>query len=264
MKVRLKTPVSYYGGKQKLISTILPFIPEHRLYCEPFVGGGAIFWAKEPSPVEVINDQNREVINFYKVIQRQYEDLYQLIDETAHSRALHQDAAVVYRYPHLFNEVMRAWAFWVQTNQSFASKILGGWAYARKENTCEKKTANAIERFREVYRDRLKLVQIECNDALKVIASRDCPDAFFYCDPPYPETDQGHYDGYSMEDFRRLLDVLAGIGGKFMLSSYPYDLLTEYAQRNGWRQVTVEQRITAQKAGAGKQKFKTEVVTMNY
>lgn len=81
---------------------------------------------------------------------------------------------------------MRAWAFWVQTNQSFTSKILGGWAYARQGNSCEKKTHNAKERFKEVYSERLRLVQIDCNDALRVIESRDCEDAFFYCDPPYP------------------------------------------------------------------------------
>jgi DNA adenine methylase len=63
--VYLKIPVSYYGGKQQLASIILGLIPEHRLYCEPFLGGAAVFFAKEPSPVEVINDTNGQLINFY-------------------------------------------------------------------------------------------------------------------------------------------------------------------------------------------------------
>lgn len=132
MRARLKTPISYYGGKQKLVSTILPLIPEHRLYTEAFVGGGAIFWAKEPAPVEVINDVNGEIVNFYRVLQSRFPELQKLVAETLHSRELHRDAGVIYTYPHLFDEVRRAWALWIQTNQSFSSKILSGWAYARK------------------------------------------------------------------------------------------------------------------------------------
>ena len=62
-----KTPLAYYGGKQKLVPVILPLIPAHDIYIEPFVGGGALFWAKKPSNLEVINDNNRELINFIKV-----------------------------------------------------------------------------------------------------------------------------------------------------------------------------------------------------
>ena len=58
----LRTPISYYGGKQKLARTVLSFMPQHKLYCEPFLGGAAIFFAKEPSQVEVINDTNKELI----------------------------------------------------------------------------------------------------------------------------------------------------------------------------------------------------------
>ena len=45
----MKTPLSYYGGKQQLAGIIVGLIPPHRLYCEPFLGGGAIFFTKEPS-----------------------------------------------------------------------------------------------------------------------------------------------------------------------------------------------------------------------
>lgn len=61
----MKTPISYYGGKQNLVATILPLIPDHVTYVEPFLGGGAVFWTKPKSEVEVINDTNRELINFY-------------------------------------------------------------------------------------------------------------------------------------------------------------------------------------------------------
>ncbi|MEG0518987.1 MAG: DNA adenine methylase, partial [Bacteroidales bacterium] len=50
----MKTPISYYGGKQTLLKHILPLIPEHSLYTEAFAGGCAVLFAKEPVPFEVI------------------------------------------------------------------------------------------------------------------------------------------------------------------------------------------------------------------
>jgi DNA adenine methylase len=58
----VKPPLSYYGGRRTLASRILGFMPPHRLYCEPFLGGAAIFFAK----VEIVNDTNGELINFYE------------------------------------------------------------------------------------------------------------------------------------------------------------------------------------------------------
>ena len=119
--IELKTPISYYGGKQNLITTILPLFPKHTLYAEPFVGGGAIFWAKPKSEVEVINDTNRELINFYEVVQNDFIDLEKLVRITLHSRTLHNDAIVIYNNPHMFSRIKRAWSVWVLASQSFAS-----------------------------------------------------------------------------------------------------------------------------------------------
>src|SRR5690606_35416051 len=129
MRIKMKTPLSYYGGKQKLAARINALIPEHNLYCEPFVGGGAIFFSKEPSPVEVLNDTNKELINFYAVVQNRYVDLERQIRATLHSRRLYEDANTVYTNPHLFDEVKRAWAVWVLSSQTFSSMLDGSWGY---------------------------------------------------------------------------------------------------------------------------------------
>jgi D12 class N6 adenine-specific DNA methyltransferase len=62
----VRTPIPYYGGKQQLASTIISIIPNHKIYVEPFFGGGAVFFSKAPSLVEVINDLNLEMVNFYR------------------------------------------------------------------------------------------------------------------------------------------------------------------------------------------------------
>ena len=63
----MKTPISYCGVKRTLAKTIPALMPEHRLYRDPFTGGGAVFFAKKPAEVEIINDINGELVNFYQV-----------------------------------------------------------------------------------------------------------------------------------------------------------------------------------------------------
>jgi DNA adenine methylase len=161
----------------------------------------------------------------------------------------------------LFNSLDRAWAVWVLASQGFASIIDGSWGYDKSKNTTTKKIINKGIAFTEDYAIRLQNVQIECADALYIIKSRDCRDAFFYCDPPYFNSDCGHYGGYSEYDFEQLLKLLSRLQGKFLLSSYPSKLLDRYIAENGWMQVSVEQRVSVNK-GAGKKKI--ECMTANY
>jgi DNA adenine methylase len=262
MKINLKTPISYYGGKQKLCSTIIELIPDHILYGEPYVGGGAVFFAKQPSEVEVLNDTNKELINFYSVTQNHFLDLEKMVRSTLHSRRQHTDASVIYNNPHLFNEIERAWAFWVLSSQSFSSMIDGTWGYDKKANNTSIKIDNKKAGFTELYAVRLQNVQLECADALYIIKSRDTKDSFFYCDPPYPNSNCGHYDGFSVQDFVALLDVLSSIKGRFLLSSYPLTELDSFVQKRKWFQRRIEQRISVNKGYSSRKK--TEVLTANF
>jgi DNA adenine methylase len=257
----MKTPITYYGGKQKLIKEILPMLPVHKLYCEPFCGGAAVFFAKEPSPVEVINDVNSELINFYRTVQNDFVGLEKEVRISLHSRRLHKDAQVVYENPHMFSEVKRAWALWVLASQSFSSLLDGSWGYDVKKGSTTKKITNKRDTFTEELAIRLQNVQIECTDALRIITSRDSLETFFYVDPPYFNSDCGHYDSYSKDDFIGLLQKLSVIEGKFLLSSYPSDVINEFIKKYGWKTKSFDQKVSVNK-GAGKSK--TEVLTWNY
>lgn len=259
----LKTPVTYYGGKQLMAKHILPLIPKHNLYCEPFCGGAAVFFKKAPSEVEVLNDTNRELINFYRVIQTDFTSLEKEVLITLHSRDLFRKASVIYNNPDMFSELKRAWALWVLSTQGFSGQLDSSWGYDKAKNSTPKKIANKKESFTVELAIKLQQVQLECADALYIIRSRDNRDAFFYVDPPYYNSDMGHYDGYSIDDYEALLKLLATIEGKFMLSSYPSDLLSSYTNLHNWQTRSYPGNVSVG-AKSGKHKSKVEVLTTNY
>ncbi len=258
----MKTPISYYGGKQRMTNIILPLIPPHKTYVEPFFGGGSIFFAKGPSFLEVINDTNDNVINFYQVLKSNFPVLKRLVEASLMSESLHRQALNIYRKPKGHSKVKRAWAFWYVTNFSFANKPGGGWKYDSGSDGSHtgRQCSNRRNGFKE-YAGRLDTVQISCRDALDVIRYRDRTDTFFYLDPPYPGTDQGHYKGYTEENIEKLLNILESIHGKFMLSNYNSDLIENFTKRNKWILREFDMRLSApRKKGARKR----EILIMNY
>jgi DNA adenine methylase len=255
----MKTPITYYGGKQNMVKYLLELVPVHKIYCEPFFGGGALFFAKPKSDVEVINDKNGEVINFFKVIKTKFSELQKEIQSTLHSREHYKNAMVVYAHPELFSDVKRAWALWTLTNQGFAG-LIGSWGFGQTDSK-EKALANKRNDFTSAYADRLRTVQIENNDALKVIDRCDSKETFMYVDPPYIGSDMGHYKGYSEEDYTFLLTKLSKIKGKFLLSSYPSKILSEFVKKYKWRTRKVEKSVAVTK---NTDKKKTEMLVFNY
>ncbi|MEP0264182.1 DNA adenine methylase [Dokdonia sp.] len=259
-----KTPITYYGGKINMISAILPLIPKHRIYTEAFFGGGAIFFAKDPSESEIINDTNNLVINFYEVVKTDFDSLKLKIEASLFSRATYSVALTIYRMPHLFNKLQQAWAFYIATNMGFACNV-GSWGFD-KYGKRVKSFRNKKLLFDESIYKRLEHTSIENNDAVKALTTYDTDDAFHYIDPPYINTDQGLYGGYTESDYTKLLDTLSTIKGTFLLSSYPSEILDAYIQKNGWYSIRFEKPLNAIKATEGKSRTtkKVEVLTANY
>ncbi len=255
-----KTPITYYGGKQMMLKHILPNIPQHEVYVEAFCGGAAVFFGKEKSGLEILNDTNREMMNFYETVQNDFVSLQKEIRISLHSRDLHRRAWVTYSNPDMFSSLKRAWALWTLSAQGFSGQLGSSWGRDRKENRMAKGLYNKRESFTEDYAIRLQDVTLESRDAVKLISSTDHEKVFFYCDPPYYNSDCGHYDGYTIEDFEMLLKTLSAIKGKFLLSSYPSELLKAYSAKNGWHTLEIEQRVQVSKNG----RKKVEVLTANY
>lgn len=259
-KESMKTPISYYGGKQAMLKHILPLIPVHQIYVEPFFGGGAVFWAKEKSKVEIINDYNANVVNFYYQLKHNFYKLQKLIDATPYSRETYKYALTIYNTAYLFQPIHRAWAFWVCTIQGFSNGI-GAWRASQPRNKEALLNYNKRKMLTPEYSERLELVQIEQTDAIKVINRMDSSETFFYLDPPYVGADQGHYGGYTQEHFNGLLDTLSQIKGKFLLSSYPNTTLAEYRKEFRWYSSDKLMQLSASNRA---NRIKTEALTSNY
>jgi DNA adenine methylase len=259
-----KTPISYYGGKQNMLRHILPNIPKHRIYTEAFFGGGAVFFAKEPAESEIINDKNAQVMNFYQVCQSDFAALKAKVEATVFARSTYSVAWAMYRMPHLFSKRQQAWAFYIATNMGFGCHI-GSWGMD-KYGKRVKAFLNKKIQFDASIPERLERTQIESHNAIKVIKQYDTVDAFHYIDPPYIDTNMGHYQGYSIADYTELLKALTQLKGKFLLSGFPNDILTLYIKEFGWQMKSFNQPKTAAKGslGVSRKARKTEVLVANY
>lgn len=243
---------------------ILDRIPQHNIYIEPFVGGG-LFWNKPRVKCEIINDTNSNVTNIYEVIKnkRLFEEFVDKISTLLHSRTYYKFCIFILDNPTLYTKVERAVAFYVCTNQGFSSMI-GSWKHdvdGQSARTFQSKCKNISQELSE----RLHTMTIEEYPAEHVISMYDRKEAFVYADPPYINTNQGHYNGYKEADYRRLLDVLVKLKGKFLLSSYPNDVLTEYAEAHSWGMDAINMSNTVVMARNGEKRTrKTELLISNY
>ncbi len=257
----MKTPITYYGGKQTMLKHIMPLIPRHSVYTEAFCGGCSVLFAKAPTGCEVINDLNRALVNFYLVAKRHYPLLKEEIDTTLHCRDQHAHARHIMEYHEFFSPAQWAWAVWALSKLAFASMQDGAFGY-NLNGTVALKVANAKDDFTEQLCRRLESVTVENDDALKVIARYDCPEAFHFVDPPYIGSDCGHYEGlFGTEQMQSLLDLLEGAQGRFMLTMFPYEPIEQAAVRNNWIIHRIERTITAAKDSRRKQE---EWIVCNY
>lgn len=232
MKKKMSKPIPYYGGKYELVKHILPVMPEHESYIEVFAGGGSIFFAKEPSKMEVLNDRDSALMNFYQVLQdpTKFETFQILVELSPYSRRMYEHCKATYR--HCPDDVQAAARYFVAAVQSYSAIPGAGWGREIKRSAQGMSAAvsrylSRIERLPEI-RERLIGVQIEDLDFRDIIKAYDHPGAFFYLDPPYIKGTRRVPNVYKHEmtdeDHEEMVELLLGLKGKAILSGYAHPI----------------------------------------
>ncbi len=223
MASHLPAAFSHMGGKAKLTRYLLPLIPPHVCYVEPFAGAASLFFNKEPSLIEVLNDSNGDLINFFRVLRDRPWELVARLLWQPYSRAASR-AAVIEGDP-----LERAAVWFFLKQGSFGGQGPGnGLATSVVSQNCARGFARKVEGLASLAY-RLRDATIEDLDAVEIIKRYDRPTTFFYCDPPYVNGT----GRWPEEEHRRLAAALASLKGKALLNYYEAPLVRElYA---GWR-----------------------------
>jgi len=253
-----KAPIKWYGGKQMLTPFLLQFISAHHCYVEPYGGSGALLFAKEPSAVEIYNDIDQNVVNFYRVLRDDAKSarLVDLLDNTPYAREEYDECDSSYD---VTDDVERARKFFVLIRQSFNGVFREGWSYSTRKN-CARDFANSVVQIKQA-KKRLRSVQIESRPAIDVIKQFDSKDTFMYLDPPYMRSLRDPKDRYEHEmddqEHKPLLDLIVVAKSKIVLSGYSCDLYNSILQ--DWRSFDVPvachstpNSVSQQSVGKGK------------
>lgn len=259
----MKPPFAYYGGKQRIAGRLVQLMPAHEHYVEPFAGSLSVLLAKPPSPMETVNDLDRQLVTFWRVLRDRPDELARVCHLTPHSRVEHDDCRDD-DHPDELETARRVWARLTQGRASCTGNVTTGWRYyadpAGSSTSMPGYLTGYVGRIAAAA-ERLRNVSLECRPALEVIEAYGAhEDVLLYVDPPYVASARNSV-GYRHEmtdsDHRDLAETLARCQATVVLSGYDTDLYGSlYA---GWER----QEIDTATGNGGRWEPRTEVVWSN-
>lgn len=250
-----KTMWSSPAGKKKLAKRLAALLPPHRTYVEPFAGSAAVFFAKGPAEVEVLNDADIEIADAYRAIKRLTSE------QLARLRRMSWTGAEA-RYKRIYDSkpsdaVVKLHRFLYLAHFSYGK--MRGRSFSP---SLEGVTAQTMDRV-EACRPRLRNTRVFGGDYEKVVRKFDAADTLFFFDPPYPGYDVNV--GESSFDEERFLETLKSLKGKFLLTYGIRGKLPQLLKRTSFqvRRIRTPRSIRAMRGVAGP-KVLTQLVVANY
>ena len=218
-RVRPASPVApWLGGKKILHPLIIARIEAipHKTYVEPFVGMGGVFLRRRFRPrLEVANDLNGEIVNLFRILQRHYPQLidvmrFQITSRRDFERLRETD-------PVTLTDLERAARFLYLQRLAFGGQVGGVFGVAPGQ--AARFSLSRLEPILDAAHDRLEGVVFETLDWADLIPRYDTAETLFYLDPPYFGGEDDYGKGmFDRDQFARMADVLAAIKGAFVLS----------------------------------------------
>jgi len=211
----------YFGGKVQYASKIIDRLPAHKRYIEPFAGAASVLLNKPESQIEILNDKNENVVNFFQVLRTRRDKLVEFLDATPYSRAecerWEQQFYGESDLPEL-DPVARAGRWFALRHMRFAGRMSrhGGFSAPGEKNEARdyRKNIDALEAVRR----RLENVVLECEDFATVLdryGDGKIP-TLAYVDPPYVGNEEDY--GLGGFDHKRLVEALEDFEGYWILS----------------------------------------------
>ena len=190
----MKSPIKWVGGKSREIKYIEKHIPQYfDEYCEPFLGGGALYWYLNPR-IAYLGDTNEELINFYKVIKDNPKELEKEIQKHKNEKEYFKSIVLKLNNKLYSDEIERASIFYYLNKTSFSGK----WRvnskglynntfanYERGEDYCRK--IDKIEEYSKMLNENAILGCCDFKTLLDMF--KNCENGFVFLDPPYLECD---------------------------------------------------------------------------
>jgi DNA adenine methylase len=205
-----KPVIAWPGGKTRMLKYILPAIPEHACYCEPFFGGGAVFFAHPQSHHEVINDINGELVAFMRNAKYHLDELLDQMDLVLNSR---QDFEDFLAQPGL-TEIQRAARWFIRHRLSFGGM---GKTFAVTRTHGLVSRSQRLLAIRSLSH-RLDRTTIENRDWSRILELYDAPSTFFFLDPPYLDAGGAAYAGWDEVTLNRFAAQVRALKGKWMVT----------------------------------------------
>lgn len=226
------------GNKRRIAQSILPHIPPHRHWIEPFFGAGGIFFAKPKALRNIANDRDSEVYNLFCVIQDQMDELAEAWAGTP----LHEDLWKAWKSEAPTQPVWRAVRFLFLSNFGFMGK----------PQTLRLNSKNAKRNLQErIAATREALYDVEftnCDFRTMLgripLSAAERREAFVYADPPYLGTgnNYGEASQWSEKDTRDLFQVLVASGLRFAISEFDHPCVVELALTHGLNIIDLGER----------------------
>lgn len=238
---RKRSPIIWFGGKGMMLAKLLPLLPSHKIYAEAFGGGGSMLFGKDPAPVEIYNDLNSGLVNFFRVLRDpdRAAKLHFLANATPMSREEYDHCRATWRQCE--DDVERAYRWFVVARMSFAGRFGGSWglSVASSNRGMAQSTSKWISTHAMLgeAHHRLMRVQIEHVDFRRFIEHYDSRETLFYLDPPYVLSTRksgGYEHELTEEDHADLVKLVLNSQGMFLLSGYPNDLYKPL-EKAGWQ-----------------------------
>jgi DNA adenine methylase len=258
----MKSPVPYFGSKQRVAPWIVSLLPAHEHYVEPFAGGLSVLLAKQPARMETVNDLDGELMTFWCVLRDRPAELLRACMLTPHGRA-----ELAATWDPTTDELELARRIWSRLAQGRSGTLRNtGWRHYIDPAGSVTSMPGYLEAYAlrlAAAAERLHGVSLEALPALELIARYGSrPGVLLYVDPPYLGETRGWGNNYRCEmktaaEHQELAAALADCKATVVLSGYDSPLYGELF--DGWHRHE-QQSMTGNAVGA---KARVEVLWAN-